>query len=91
VLDKTVHPLVINGKAPTQENIASGRYVFWAYEHMYTLGDDSQLIATFLDFILSKQVQQEAQKLRYIPIDAMKLPRVDAFQKGSEDTLYGPF
>ena len=53
---------------------------------MYTLGDDNQLIATFLDFMLSKQVQQEAKNLRYIPIDAMKLPKVDAARKGSEDT-----
>jgi phosphate transport system substrate-binding protein len=88
VLDKTVHSIFINNQSPTQENIASGRYVFWAYEHMYTLGDDNQLIATFLDFMLSGQVQQEAKKLRYIPIDAMKLPRVDVSRKGSEDTHY---
>lgn len=86
VLDKAVHSIVINNQSPTQENIVSGRYVFWAYEHMYTLGDDNQLIATFLDFMLSKQVQQEAKNLRYIPIDAMKLPKVDAVRKGSEDT-----
>ena len=90
VLNSTVHSIVINNQAPTQENIASGRYIFWAYEHMYTLGDDNQLIATFLDFMLTQQVQQEAQKLRYIPIDAMKLPKVDASRKGSEDIHYEP-
>lgn len=88
VLDPSVHPIAINNQAPTQENIVAGRYVFWAYEHMYTLGDDNQLIAAFLDFMLTRQVQQEAQNLRYIPIDAMKLPRVDVLRKGSQDSSH---
>lgn len=86
VLNNSVHSMAINNQSPTQDNIAAGRYVFWAYEHMYTLGDDNPLIAAFLDFMLSKQVQQQAQKLRYIPIDAMKLPKVDASGRGDEDS-----
>ena len=88
VLDSSVRAIAINNQAPTQENIATGRYVFWAYEHMYTLGDDNQLIAAFLDFMLSPQVQQEAQRLRYIPIDAMKLPKLNAFGEGNQNSSH---
>jgi len=82
VLDNSVHAVAINNQLPTQENIAAGRYTFWSYEHMYTLGDDNQLLATFLDFMLTQTVQQQAQKLRYIPINAMKLPKVEALREG---------
>ncbi len=88
VLDPSVHITAINNQASTQENITGGRYIFWAYEHMYTLGDDNQLIAAFLDFMLTRQVQQEAQKLRYIPIDTMKLPKVHAFGKGDQNSSH---
>ncbi len=88
VLDNSVHAVAINDQSPTQENIAAGRYTFWSYEHMYTLGDDNQLIAIFLDFMLTQTVQQQAQKLRYIPIDAMKLPTVAALRERDQGSSY---
>ncbi|GAC1364420.1 MAG: phosphate ABC transporter substrate-binding protein [Ktedonobacteraceae bacterium] len=82
VLDQSVHAININNQASTQENIAAGRYVYWGYEHMYTLGDDNQLTTAFLDFMLTQTVQQQAKKQSYIPIDAMNLPKVDTQGEG---------
>jgi phosphate transport system substrate-binding protein len=74
VLDATVHVIAIGGYAPTPANIEQGRYAFWGFEHMYTLGESSTLVTAFLDFMLTPAVQQIAQQLGYIPIAAMQLP-----------------
>jgi len=83
VLDASVHALAIDGKQATQENIAAGNYTFWGYEHMYTLGDDNILISSFLNFMLTPPVQQLAQKLSYIPVDAMKLSQIGLTGRGT--------
>jgi phosphate transport system substrate-binding protein len=72
VLDSSVHAIAINGVSPTAAAIASGRYAFWGFEHMYTLGQ-SAAAESFVDFMLTSAVQQEAQKLGYIPIATMQL------------------
>src|SRR5258708_37123651 len=58
--------MAIGGQLPTPENISAGRYAFWSFEHMYTIG-------AFLDFMLTPQIQRLAQQLGYIPIAQMKL------------------
>ena len=73
VLNKSVHPLAIDGYTPTLANIEAGRYAFWSYEHMYTLGDNNLLASAFLDFMLTPAIQQTAQQMGYIPIANMKL------------------
>jgi phosphate transport system substrate-binding protein len=86
VLDPSVHALAIDGKNATQENIAAGSYTFWSYEHMYTLGDNNSLISSYLDFMLTPTVQQLAQKLSYIPIANMKLPKVGSVTHGTSSS-----
>ena len=81
VVDNKVHPIAIDGKSATKDNIITGSYTFWSYEHMYTLGDDNPIVAAFLDFMLSSTIQQLAQHDGYIPIGDMKLPQV-TFTKG---------
>ncbi|WP_052890927.1 phosphate ABC transporter substrate-binding protein [Thermogemmatispora carboxidivorans] len=73
VLTPAVRVLAIEGARPTLADIVAGRYIFWSYEHMYTLGDDNPLLSAFLDFMLSEPVQQKAQEMGYIPIAAMNL------------------
>ncbi|MBE3566377.1 MAG: phosphate ABC transporter substrate-binding protein [Thermogemmatispora sp.] len=73
VLTPAVRVLAIEGARPTLTDIVAGRYIFWSYEHMYTLGDDNPLLSAFLDFMLSAPVQQKAQEMGYIPIAAMNL------------------
>jgi phosphate transport system substrate-binding protein len=72
-VDSNVHPIGIDGKSATKENIIAGTYTYWSYEHMYTLGDDNPIVAAFLDFMFSPTVQQLAQENSYIPIADMKL------------------
>lgn len=77
VLNNTVHQVDIDGQRATASNIESGNYTFWSYEHMYTLGDSNKLISSFLDYMLTTAVQQEAAKQSYIPIANMKLPSLN--------------
>jgi phosphate transport system substrate-binding protein len=75
VLTSQVRSIAIGGEKPTQASIAAGRYSFWGYEHMYTLGDTTNTVPeAYLDFMLTPPVQQLAQKMGYIPIANMKLP-----------------
>jgi phosphate transport system substrate-binding protein len=73
VVDSLVHVVAIDGQQPTQANIGAGRYAFWGFEHMYTLGDNGRAVEAFLDFMLTPAIQRLAQQLGYIPIAAMQL------------------
>ena len=73
VVNASVHEIAINNKMATPENIANGSYAFWSYEHMYTMGDNNALLSTFLDFMLTPEVQNLAQNMHYIPIANMNL------------------
>jgi phosphate transport system substrate-binding protein len=75
VVDDHVRTVAIDGQLPSRESIEKGRYAFWGFEHMYTLGD-TPTIAAFLNFMLSGTVQQVAQQLGYIPIADMKLSQL---------------
>lgn len=72
----TVHPLEIDNQKGTVSTIASGKYNFWSYEHMYTLGGDDATLEAFLQFMLSSDVQQKAQEMGYVPINSMQAPGV---------------
>lgn len=78
VLDPTVKAIGIDGQSAAPANIEAGRYAFWGYEHMYTLGDSNHPIEDFLNFMLTDEVQHLAQQLGYIPIADMKLSNVPA-------------
>lgn len=74
VLTPQVHAIAIDGQRPTQASIAAGRYSFWSYEHMYTLGDTTNKVQeAYLEYMLTTPVQQLAQKMGYIPIANMKV------------------
>ena len=71
LVNHTVHMIGIDGVTPTVQHIKAGRYKFWGYEHMYTLENGSNATTTFLDFMLSAEAQQLAQKLGYLPVSAL--------------------
>jgi phosphate transport system substrate-binding protein len=56
-LNDNVKTLHLNGVAPTVENILENKYSFWAYEHLYTKGEASPAAQSFIDFILSTDIQ----------------------------------
>ncbi len=77
VLDTQVHTISINGSMATLKNIEAGRYTFWSYEHMYTLSvSDGGPVDTFLKFMLTSQVQQQASGLHYISISDLKFSQL---------------
>jgi phosphate transport system substrate-binding protein len=43
--------LSVDGVAPTDENIISGKYPVWSYEHMFTLGAPTGDVSRFIDFV----------------------------------------
>jgi phosphate transport system substrate-binding protein len=83
VVDATVHKVALNGLLPNVNSISNGSYSFWSYEHMYTMGDDNKAVNAYLDFMLTSQVQQLAQRLSYIPIGSMNLPTAEISTLGT--------
>jgi phosphate transport system substrate-binding protein len=57
------------GVAATTDNIESGDYWLFAYEHLYTKGAPSPAVKSFIDFALSPSFQNETlPKLGFIPV-----------------------
>lgn len=72
---KTINVMKLDNVDATNENIATGKYPVWAYEHMYTKGEAKDLIKVFLDYMVGDAVKPVIQKLGYIPISDMKVSR----------------
>lgn len=61
---------------PDPQNITTGKYPIWSYEHMYTKGQPSGLAKAFLDYMVSDEVQKGVlTQLGYIPAVDMKVQR----------------
>ena len=75
-VDNTVKALKLDGVDATADNIKSGKYPIWAYEHMYTKGEAKGVAKAFLDYITTdKDVQKLVVELGYIPTSEMKVKR----------------
>jgi len=75
-INEIVNMVSIDGYAPTKENITGGTYPVWAYQYMYTKGPPAGLKKTFIDYMLSTEIQTTiVPDLEYIPIKAMKVTR----------------
>ncbi|MDI3481187.1 MAG: phosphate transport system substrate-binding protein [Tepidanaerobacteraceae bacterium] len=74
-VDNSVKALKLDGVEPTVENITSGKYPIWSYEHMYTKGEPTGLTKAFLDYMVSDEVKSLVTELGYIPISDMKVSR----------------
>ena len=73
-LDDSLQALTIDGVEATPENIATNDWKIWSYEHMYTNGEPDANVKTFLDYMLSDDIQQGVVKeLGYLPITEMKV------------------
>jgi phosphate transport system substrate-binding protein len=73
--NKTVKMLKLDGVDPTNDNIISGQYPIWSYEHMYTKGDPQGLAKAFIGYMMSDQVKPLIQQLGYIDTSDMKVSR----------------
>ena len=74
--DDTVTAMSIDGIEATPENIQSGKFPVWAYEHMYTKGEPTALEKAFLDYMTSDEVQTNIlPKQGYLPVTKMQVER----------------
>lgn len=74
--DDKVTPLSIDGIEPTDENVQSGKFPVWAYQHSYTKGEPSGAVKAFLDYLMSDDVQNTLLKEQgYLPVTKMKVQR----------------
>ncbi|MBP2031587.1 phosphate transport system substrate-binding protein [Clostridium algifaecis] len=69
---QNVKTLKIENVEATNENIESGKYPFWSYEHMYTKGEAKDLSKAYIDFVLQDENKATVKKLGYIPMSDMK-------------------
>ena len=75
-----VKALSVDGVEPTRENVESGDFNIWAYEHMYTRSDEDEATAgvtkAFIEFMLSDDVQNGAVVDEgFIPMTDMKVQK----------------
>ncbi|WP_420852039.1 phosphate ABC transporter substrate-binding protein [Pelotomaculum isophthalicicum] len=75
-LDGSVKAVSLDGVAPNKENITTGKYLVWGYEHSYTKGKPSGVAEAFLNFMMTDEVQKNiVPQLGYIPGTEMKIVR----------------
>ncbi|HEY3593929.1 MAG TPA: hypothetical protein VGL13_08645, partial [Polyangiaceae bacterium] len=71
--------LKVDGKTidSSDDNIKSGDYPIWSYEHMYTNGEATGLAQTFLTYMLAPDFQHSVltQVKGFIPVVDMKVQR----------------
>ena len=66
-----VVPVSIDGVTPSIENIRSGKWKIWSYEHIFTHGAARPDAQKFIDFITNDK--DDLEKLGYIQISTMKV------------------
>jgi len=74
-INDTVKTIKLDGVDATVDNITSGKYPIWSYEHMYTKGQATGLTKAFLDYMGSDEVKPLIKQLGYIPNSDMKVSR----------------
>ena len=66
--------LKLDGAEFTKEAIASGEYILYGTEHMYTKGEPQGATKAFLEYITSKEfiASAEVEKMGFLPADLIK-------------------
>ncbi|MEG2708419.1 MAG: phosphate ABC transporter substrate-binding protein, partial [Vagococcus sp.] len=75
-IDDSLTGLSIDGVEPKYENVVDNKWKIWAYEHMYTQKDAKKEVLDFVEYMKSKDVQENVIKeLGYVAISDMKVER----------------
>lgn len=64
-IPNSVKTLSLDGVAATYDNIYSGKYAVWGYEHMYTNGEAKGLAKSLIDYITSDAFAPNIEKMGY--------------------------
>ena len=70
-----INEVGIDGAPATEDNVKSGKYPFWSYEHIYTNGPPTPDVAKFIEFLSSNGALM--QKTGYIIVKDMKVSEND--------------
>lgn len=74
--DSKFKAISVDGVEPKQENVESGDFKIWAYEHMYIAQDADDVTKAFIDYMLSDDVQGSmVEKEGFIPVSGMKVQK----------------
>ena len=74
--DTKFKALSVDGVAPTAENVESGDFKIWSYEHMYTAKDADAVTKAFIEYMLSDEVQGSlVEEEGFIPLTDMKVQK----------------
>lgn len=66
----------VDGVEPKEENVESGDWKIWAYEHMYTAANPDEATQAFIDYMMGDDVQGSLiESNGYIPMSGMKVER----------------
>ncbi|MBV9150137.1 MAG: phosphate ABC transporter substrate-binding protein [Candidatus Eremiobacteraeota bacterium] len=68
---KNVNMVKIDHVAASDDNVQSGRYPFWSYEHMFTHSGSPREAEDFIGYV--SRNKDTLEKLGYIPISNMKV------------------
>lgn len=77
-LDDSVKTISYEGVEPSVDNVVTGEYPIWAYQHMYTNGEPNETVKAFLDYMMTPEVQGpegDVVELGYISAADMKVQR----------------
>ncbi|MDE5052534.1 phosphate ABC transporter substrate-binding protein [Niallia taxi] len=74
--DDSVKALSVDGVEAKEENVQAGKFPIWAYQHSYTKGEATGLGKSFLDYVMSDDIQSTLLKEQgYLPVTEMKVER----------------
>lgn len=74
--DDAVIPLAVDDVEATDENIQSGDFPIWAYQHSYTQGEPTELEKEFLDYMMSDEIQNTLlPEQGYVAVTKMEVER----------------
>jgi phosphate transport system substrate-binding protein len=72
-VDNTIKALAYNGEKYTADAVISGKYPVYTYEHMFTKGEATGAVKSFLDYVMGKEFQEAyVEKNGFIPVTKMK-------------------
>ncbi|RVT58869.1 phosphate ABC transporter substrate-binding protein [Niallia taxi] len=74
--DDSVKALSVDGVEAKEENVQTGKFPIWAYQHSYTKSEAKGLGKSFLDYVMSDDIQSTLLKEQgYLPVTEMKVER----------------